>query len=61
MIRKNIAAALTAYWELVKKHPFINIALSLALIAACAGAIYLLLLQVPALTQLPCFRGGCSN
>lgn len=61
MIRKAIAAALTAYWDLVRKHPFINIALSLVLIAACAGAIYLLLQQFPSLMQLPCFKGGCSN
>jgi hypothetical protein len=30
------------------------------MIAACAGGIYLILVQFPTFISLPCFTGGCD-
>jgi hypothetical protein len=58
-MRKKLASVLSAYWAFIQKHPLLSIVTSLAMMAACAGAIYLIAVQFP--TFAPCFFPGCGN
>jgi hypothetical protein len=58
-MRKFIASVLASYWAFIQKHPVISIFTSVLMMAACAGAIYLILVQFPTFISLPCFTGGC--
>ena len=57
-MRKNIAQLLQIYWEFIQRHPMIGLVLSLAILAACAGALYLLAVNFP--SYIPCLTGACS-
>jgi hypothetical protein len=59
-MRKFIASLLASYWAFIQKHPVISIFTSVIMIAACAGGIYLILVQFPTFISLPCFTGGCD-
>jgi hypothetical protein len=44
--------------EFRHKHPVISVTLSLLMLAACAGAIYLIIVKIPSI--VPCFTvNGC--
>lgn len=59
MIKKTIARLLQIYWDFIQRHPLISLVFSLVIVAACLGAIYLLLINLPPYLSLPCFTGGC--
>ncbi len=59
MIRKFIAGILQIYWDFIQRRPRISILFSLILIAACAGAIYLLIVNFPSF--MPCLHGACAG
>ena len=56
MTRETILAAMTSTLEFRRKHPAISIILSLLLMAASAGGIYLIIVNLPRI--IPCFSGG---
>jgi|GEM_PF-1860008 len=58
MTREKIAATILSWHEFRQKHPLISIILSLLMLAACAGGIYLVL-KSP-LLRITCFTGGCG-
>lgn len=57
---KVIARILQIYLDFIKRHPAISLVLSLLVAAACVGAIYLILVNMPPWLVLPCFTGGCQ-
>ena len=60
--RKLLAAALTDWFYFARRHPAAGFAVSALLLAALAGAYYLLIVNFRSLTDLSCFRGGgCGN
>jgi len=63
MFRKNLAALLRFSVDFGRQHRFLTLILALPMLAAVAGALYLLTLQVPRLMSLPCFThfGGCGR
>lgn len=59
MTRETILAAMNSCIEFRHKHPAISIVLSLLVLAACAGGIYLIIVNLHRIT--PCFSGsGCQ-
>lgn len=59
MKQETIVAAINSAFEFRHRHPVISITLSLLMIAACAGGIYLIIMKIPSIT--PCFSGhGCG-
>jgi len=61
MIRKVIASILVSYLELIKKRPFLSILLSLLIMAACIGGLYLIMLKLRTVISMPCVTGGCGH
>ncbi len=58
MKQETIVAAINSAFEFRHRHPVISIALSLLMVAACAGAIYLIIIKIPSI--VPCFTvNGC--
>ena len=58
MTRETIGAAMISCMEFRHKHPVISVTISLLMIAACAGGIYLIIVKLPAI--VPCFTvSGC--
>jgi len=59
MTRETILAAMNSTLEFRRKHPAISVFLSLLVLAACAGGIYLIAVNLHRIT--PCFSGsGCQ-
>ena len=61
MLRKQLVEFLIAYISFMKRHLVLGFGVSLLLLAACAGGIYLLALQLPTIVALPCFTGSCGG
>lgn len=59
MIRQKIAAALISAIEFRQEHPVISVSLSLLVLAACAGGLYLI--ATSSFLKLTCFSGGCAK
>jgi len=59
MTREKLEAAFNSCWEFRHKHPVISITISLLMVAACAGGLYLII-KSPFL-RLSCFTGGCAQ
>jgi hypothetical protein len=58
MTRETILAAMNSCIEFRHKHPALSILLSLLVTAACAGGLYLIIVNFPRF--IPCFSGsGC--
>lgn len=59
MTRETILAAMNSCIEFRHKHPAISIFLSLLVTAACAGGLYLIIVNFPRI--VPCFStSGCQ-
>lgn len=57
---KAIARLLQNNLEFIRTHPLICLLMSAAVLAASAGALYLLFVNLPPWLVLPCFSGGCQ-
>ena len=57
-MRKAIASILSAWWTFIQAHRFLGLLTTLAFAAACAGALYLIIAQLPTLMAMPCLHGG---
>lgn len=59
MTRETFLATINSVQEFRHKHPVLSITLSLLVTAACAGGLYLIIVNFPRF--IPCFSGaGCQ-
>lgn len=57
-MRKTIACIVRAYWDFIRKHPLLSLPVSLIMLAACAGALYLIIVNFP--RYMPCLTASCG-